>query len=466
VVELFHTLFHKDVITTEQLNVVLGTIGGYVWGIPLLVLLVGTGLYLTIRIKFLSFRRLGMGFKLAFFKNDKAISEGEGDISNFQSLMTALAATIGTGNIIGVATAILAGGPGALFWMWVSALVGMATKYSEAILAVRFREVNPAGQMAGGPMYYIKNGMHNKWLAWIFALLGSVAAFGIGNLVQVNAITVSLTHNFGMSNTASGICLMLITGYVVLGGIKSIGKASGIIVPFMAVGYMAAGLYIIITNFSLVPQAFATVLGDAFTGQALAGGAVGSVIRFGVARGVFSNEAGLGSAPIAAAAAKTDMPGRQALVSMIGTFIDTIMVCSMTGLIIVMSGLWQTTTKAQGGTLTSRAFEQFLPGVGNGIVDFGILFFAFSTILGWCYYGEKCCEYILGSKAVKPYRIVYSLAVFLGAVVELQIVWNIADIFNGLMAIPNLIALLALSSVIVSETDLFEKKLDEEKNNK
>ena len=448
-----------------QLNELLGTIGGYVWGVPLLVLLVGTGFYLTIRLKFLSFRRLLLGFKLAFFKNDKAVSEGEGDISNFQSLMTALAATIGTGNIIGVATAILAGGPGALFWMWISALVGMATKYSEAILAVRFREVNAAGEMAGGPMYYIKNGMHNKWLAWIFALLGSVAAFGIGNMVQVNAITVSLTRNFGMSHVASGLALMFLTAFVVLGGIKSIGKAAGIIVPLMAVGYMAAGLFIIFSNLALVPQAFALILGDAFTGQALAGGALGSVIRFGVARGVFSNEAGLGSAPIAAAAAKTDMPGRQALVSMIGTFIDTIMVCSMTGLVIVMSGLWQTTTKAQGGTLTSRAFEQFLPGVGNGVVDIGILFFAFSTILGWCYYGEKCFEYIFGAKAVKPYRVVYSLAVFIGAVVELQVVWNIADIFNGLMAVPNLIALLALSGVVVSESKLFEKKLDEERRN-
>lgn len=447
----------------EKLNALLGIIGGYVWGAPLLVLLVGTGLYLTIRLRFLSFRRLGLGFKLAFLKNDKAVSEGEGDISNFQSLMTALAATIGTGNIIGVATAILAGGPGALFWMWVSALVGMATKYSEAILAVRFREVNAAGEMAGGPMYYIKNGMHNKCLAWIFALLGSVAAFGIGNLVQVNAITVSLTSNFGMTHVASGISLMFITAFVVLGGIKSIGKAAGIIVPLMALGYMAAGLFIIFTNFSLIPQTLALVLEDAFTGQALAGGALGSVIRFGVARGVFSNEAGLGSAPIAAAAAKTDMPGRQALVSMIGTFIDTIMVCSMTGLIIVMSGLWKTTAKTQAGTLTSKAFEQFLPGFGNGIVDFGILFFAFSTILGWCYYGEKCFEYLFGAKAVKPYRVVYSLAVFLGAVVELQIVWNIADIFNGLMAVPNLIALLALSGVVVSESQLFEKKLDEER---
>lgn len=442
----------------------LNTLSGYVWGTPLLVLLMGAGIYLTLRLNFLPVRRLILGFKITFGLGEKHTvkDDATGDISHFQSLMTALAATIGTGNIVGVSTAIASGGPGALFWMWLSAFFGMATKYAEAILAVRFREQKANGQMAGGPMYYIKNGMHNSWLAGAFALFGSVAAFGIGNMVQANAIASSLGSNFKISALYVGVALTILTAAVVLGGIKSIGKTAGYLVPFMAVLYIIGGLLVLVQNSTQIPAAFGLIFQDAFTGKAVAGGAIGSVIRYGVARGIFSNEAGLGSAPIAAAAAKTDMPGRQALVSMLGTFIDTIIVCSMTGLVVIMSGLWQDSTQ-QGVALTSNAFEKFLPGYGGAIVGISLIFFAFSTILGWCYYGEKCFEYLCGLAVIKFYRGVYSLAVFIGSVSSLSLVWTVADIFNGLMAIPNLIALLALSGIVVEETKLFEAKLAEEK---
>ncbi|MDD4721530.1 MAG: sodium:alanine symporter family protein [Acidaminococcaceae bacterium] len=447
----------------ENLNGILVAISSMVWGVPLLVLLVGTGIFLTFKLRLLQVRKLLTGFKIAF--TPSTCNDSEGDISQFQALMTALAATIGTGNIVGVSTAVVAGGPGALFWMWLSAFFGMATKYAEAILAVRFRERKANGLMAGGPMYYIKNGMNSKWLASAFAFFGAFAAFGIGNMVQSNSVAMVVKENFGMSEVYTGVILTVFTGLVVLAGIKGIGKATGVMVPAMATFYMAGGLIIIFMNLDKIPGVFSLILGDAFTGKAVAGGALGTVIRFGVARGVFSNEAGLGSAPIAAAAAKTDMPGRQALVSMLGTFIDTIIVCSVTGIVVVMSGAWQD-GEFNGAILTSNAFNSFLPGIGKYIVAIGLIFFAYSTILGWCYYGEKCFEYLVGVKAVIGYRIVYTLAVFVGAVSSLSVVWNLADIFNGLMAVPNLIALVALSGVVLEETKAFEVKLQEEKEYK
>lgn len=443
----------------DWLNVIIGKISDIVWGPPLLVLLVGTGAYLSIRLSFLQFFQLGNALKLAFSKHQD--NQSEGDISHFQSLMTALAATIGTGNIAGVSTAVISGGPGAVFWMWITAIFGMATKYAEAVLAVKYREKDASGEMAGGPMYFLARGLGIRWLGSLFALFGAVAAFGIGNMVQSNSVALAVENSFKISPFYTGIVLTIITALVVIGGIKSIGKASGVLVPFMALFYVLGGILIIITNIDKLPSALGLILQDAFTGQAVAGGAVGTVIRYGVARGVFSNEAGLGSAPIAAAAAKTDMPGRQGLVSMTGTFLDTIVVCSITGIVLVMSGLWENTT-LNGAALTSEAFERMLPGFGGWIVSIGLILFAYSTILGWCYYGEKCMEYLLGRKSVLPYRVVYSMFVFVGTVANLKLVWDIADVFNGLMAIPNLIGLLGLSTVIINETAIFKQKVKEE----
>ena len=446
----------------ELLNTILGQLGDIVWGPPMLVFLVGTGIYLTIRIRGLQFVSLGYALKLAFSKSSNADDSHEGDISHFKSLMTALAATIGTGNIAGVATAIVSGGPGAVFWMWVTAIVGMATKYAEAILAVKYREKDAKGEMAGGPMYFLANGLNMPRLGWTFAFFGVVASFGIGNLVQVNSVADAINSSFGVSHLASGIVMAIFTAAVVIGGIKSIGTVTGYLVPIMAAIYVIGGLGIIVLNISKVPAALAIIFSDAFSGQAMAGGAIGTVIRYGVARGVFSNEAGLGSAPIAAAAAKTDYPGRQALVSMTGTFLDTIVVCSITGIAIVMTGLWSD-GKIKGAALTTRAFQDLLPGEFSGlIVTIGLILFAYSTVLGWCYYGEKCLEYIAGTTAVKWYRIFFSCVVVVGATMKLEMVWNIADVFNGLMAIPNLIGLVMLSNVVVSETKIFNKVRAEE----
>jgi AGCS family alanine or glycine:cation symporter len=420
-----------------------------VWGPPLLILLVGTGIYLTLRLSFLQVTQLPHALKLAFSKNQDHTSEG--DVSHFQSLMTALAATIGTGNIVGVATAVASGGPGAVFWMWMSAFFGMATKYAEGILAVKYRVQNEKGQMSGGPMYYIERGLGWKWLAVLFALFASLAAFGIGSSVQSNSVASSLQTAFGISPWITAIVLTALTALVILGGIKSIGRASSLIVPFMALFYVVGGLIIMILNIDKLPGALALIFTDAFTGEAIAGGAIGTVIRYGVARGLFSNEAGLGSAPIAAAAAKTDHPGRQALVSMTGTFLDTIVVCSITGITLVMSGLYAD-KNLKGVALTNEAFNQMLPVAGGWVVTIGLIFFAYSTVLGWAYYGEKCFEYLAGTKAVTGYRIVYIITVFLGCVAGLDIVWKIADVLNGLMAFPNLVALLGLSSIVVAET--------------
>jgi AGCS family alanine or glycine:cation symporter len=443
----------------SRLQELISQISDFVWGPPLLILLVGTGLYLTFRLSFLQFRTLPYALKLAFSPKHQD-RQSKGDISHYQALTTALAATIGTGNIAGVATAVVLGGPGAVFWMWITALVGMATKYAEGILAVKYRVENPDGQMSGGPMYYIERGLGWKWLAVLFALFGSVAAFGIGNLVQSNSVA-DAASTFNIPHWVTGIVLTVFAALVIIGGIKSIGRVTALFVPIMAVFYIVGGLIIMVLNYELVPTAIAYIFTDAFTGQAVAGGAIGAVIRWGVARGVFSNEAGLGSAPIAAAAAKTDYPGRQALVSMTQVFIDTIIVCSITGIVLVMGGLY--TSGAEGAALTTLTFESFLGRAGGWIVAIGLIFFASSTILGWSYYGEKCFSYLFGQKAIFLYRIIFVLMVFVGSITTLRVVWGVADILNGLMAIPNLIGLLALSGVVVAETKRFLDRVREEK---
>ncbi len=444
----------------ELFENLIAQINNIVWGPPLLALIVLTGLFLTIRIAFLQFSHLGYALKLSFSKNQDKNSQG--DISHFAALMTALAATIGTGNIVGVASAVILGGPGAVFWMWITALVGMATKYAEGVLAVKYRVVDERGEMSGGPMYYIEKGLGWKWLAVLFAAFASIAAFGIGNMVQSNAVAGNIESSLGINPWITGIILSVLTGLVILGGIKSIGRVTSFLVPFMAFFYVLGGLIIIVLNIGDVPAAIATIFTDAFTGSAMAGGAIGTVIRWGVARGVFSNEAGLGSAPIAAAAAKTDVPGRQALVSMTGTFLDTIVVASFTGIVITMSGLYNV-EGASKAVLTSQAFEMYLPGIGEWIVTIGIIFFAYSTILGWSYYGEKSFEYLFGAKSVMLYRILFTFSVLVGSGLSLNLVWDFSDAMNGMMAIPNLIGLLALSGVVVAETKIIKDKIKQEK---
>ena len=441
-----------------------GALNSLVWGPCMLVLLVGTGLFLTIRLRFISFRYLPYALKLAFtpYRGKKL----EGDISHFQALTTALAATIGTGNIAGVATAVTLGGPGAVFWMWVTALVGMATKYSEAILSVKYRIVDKNGEMAGGPMYFLEKGLNAKWLGMLFALFGAIAAFGIGNMVQSNSVADAINSTFSIPQLYTGIALAVLTALVVLGGIKSIGRVSSMLVPFMAILYILGGIIIIIMNIGQLPEAVMYIFRAAFAGHepvagGFAGATVAQAIRFGVARGVFSNEAGLGSAPIAAAAAKTDHPGRQALVSMTGTFLDTLIVCSITGLVLAITGLWQNSNpdSLTGAALTTAAFSKGLGQWGSWIVAIGIILFAYSTILGWAYYGEKCAEYLFGEWIIRPYRYIWVVFVAVGGYVKLSFVWDFADTMNGLMAIPNLIGLLLLSNVIVAESrDFFENR--------
>jgi len=444
-----------------------GTVNSIVWGPYMLALLVGTGLFLTVRLKFISFRYLPYALKLAFSPHQDETSEG--DINHFQALMTALAATIGTGNIAGVATAVVLGGPGAIFWMWVTALVGMATKYSEAILAVKYRIVDERGEMAGGPMYFLEKGLNMKWLGMLFAFFGAIAAFGIGNMVQSNSVADAVNASFGIPAIATGIVMAILTALVILGGIKSIGRVTSMIVPFMAVFYVIGGIIIIFLNIGQLPAAIAYIFEAAFgKAEAVGGGFAGAMVamRFGVARGVFSNEAGLGSAPIAAAAAKTDHPGRQAFVSMTGTFLDTIIVCSITGLVlaIVMLNADFMRGELTGAALTTAAFTHAMGSFGGWIVSIGIILFAYSTILGWAYYGEKCATYLCGIKILLPYRIIFVAFVAIGACLKLAFVWDFADTMNGLMAIPNLIGLLLLSKVVVSETeDFFNNKYKEEK---
>lgn len=445
----------------ERFEELLGTISGFVWGVPLLILIVGTGIYLTVRLGVLQVRLLPYALKLTFSKGvDK---NAEGDISHFQALSTAMAATVGTGNIVGVATAVVLGGPGAVFWMWFSAFFGMATKYGEAILAVKYRVTDARGQMAGGPMYYLEHGLKQKWLAVLFAIFGAIAAFGIGNMTQSNSIAAIVDETFGLSPWITGLLLTIFAALVILGGIQTIGKVTSYFVPFMVLFYVIAGLIIMVLNFDLIPSTLGTIFSAAFTGEAALGGAVGAAIRYGVARGVFSNEAGLGSAPIAAAAARTDMPGRQALVSMTQVLFDTLIVCSITGITIVMSGQYLT-SGLDGAPLTSAAFGQFLGGAGPYIVAFALILFASSTIIGWSYYGEKCFQYLFKNPSLLiVYRILFVLAVFLGATASLNAVWTFSDIMNGLMAIPNLIGLLGLSGVIVFETKRVIAKAKEEK---
>jgi AGCS family alanine or glycine:cation symporter len=436
----------------ETLDAIVSKINAFAWGPPMLILLVGTGFWLTINLRGLQFTKLGHALYLALIKR-KEDGDAPGDITHFQALMTAMAATVGTGNIAGVATAIAIGGPGALFWMWITGLVGMATKYAEAILAVKYREVDENGEMCGGPMYYISKGLNMPWLGTMFAVFASIAAFGIGNMVQANSVADAVEATFNIPFWVTGVTLMALSAIVILGGIKSIAKVTSLLVPIMIVFYVAAALFIIFSHISEVPAALMFIVKQAFNPTAAVGGFAGATImmaiRFGVARGVFSNESGLGSAPIAAAAAQTNSPTTQALVSMTQTFIDTILVCSMTGLVLVLTGVWS--NGQTGAELTTTAFAQGIPG-GGYIVTVGIILFAYSTILGWCYYGEKSIEYLFGVKSILPYRIVFILFIGVGSVAKLSLVWNISDTLNGLMAVPNLIGLILLTPVVVSET--------------
>jgi AGCS family alanine or glycine:cation symporter len=445
---------------------ILQYVNNIIWGFPMLMLIIGTGVFLTIRLRFLQLRKLLYAHRLIFAKDNSRDSSRDsskrnsvkGDISQFQALTTALAATLGTGNIAGVATAIYFGGAGALFWMWISGFIGMATKYSEAILAVKFRVIDERGNISGGPMYYIEKGLGIKWLGILFCVFGSLAAFGIGNMVQSNSVAAVINSTYNISPWITGVILMLITSIVILGGIQGIGKVTAILVPIMALSYTIGGVIVIAVNYMLVPVAFQAIIDGAFSGMAITGGTLGSAIRFGVARGVFSNEAGIGSSAIAAAAARTDYPAKQALVSMTQTFIDTIIICTITGFAILTSGALG--NGLTGAALTTSAFQMALPGFGAHIVSIGLVLFAYSTILGWCYYGEKCIEYLMGRTIIPLYRALFLLAVFYGAILRLDLVWAFADIMNGLMAIPNLIALIFLSNVVISETNRFFFKND------
>ena len=431
-----------------------------VWGPPMLVLIVGTGVYLTTRINFMSITKIGYVLKNTLLKMFDKSTVGEGEITPFQAVATALAATIGTGNIAGVATAIALGGPGAVFWMWLSAIFGMATKYGEVVLAIKYREKTPDGRFVGGPMYYIRNGLNLKWLAAIFALFGALAAFGIGNMTQANSVAAVLESNFGVNKWISGIIVAAATAAVVLGGLKRIVQVTEKLVPFMAAFYVLGGIIILVTNAARIPAAFGLIFSQAFTGTAAVGGFAGSTImmaaRYGVARGVFSNEAGLGSAPIAHAAATTDNPVRQGLWGIFEVFMDTIVVCTITALSIMVTGVWQ--TGETGAALSALAFDTAIPGIGGSIVAVGVLLFAYSTIIGWEYYGERCAEYLLGSKAILPYRILFIPFIVIGAIGGLVTIWDIADTLNGLMAIPNLIGVLGLSGVIIKLTKEYFSK--------
>jgi len=442
----------------SRLSALVDQAAGFVWGPWLLVpLLLLTGLFLTLRLRGLQFHKVWHAFYLAFVVRRE--HGAKGDISHFQALMTALSATVGTGNIVGVATAIALGGPGALFWMWMTGLVGMATKYSEALLSVKYRVTNAAGRQCGGPMYYLSEAVPwrplGRLLGALFALFTASAAFGIGNMVQSNAVADALDGAFGVPKSTSGIAIALLLAAVTLGGIKSIGRFTGVFVPVMIVVYMAAACLVLVLHAGAIPALVALIVRSAFTATAATGGFVGAgvaqAVRFGVARGIFSNESGLGSAGIAAAAAQTDQPVRQALVSMTQTFIDTLVVCTMTGLCLLATGAWQ--SGLDGAKLTQLAFQQGLPGnAGPAIVSICLAMFAFSTVIGWSYYGDRSIEYLFGSKVVPLYRVLYVAAAYAGAVRSLNFVWTLSDLLNGLMALPNLVGLILLSGVIVRET--------------
>ena len=439
---------------------ILGEINNMVWGPGMLVLLVGTGLYLTIGLRFFSFRKIPEGFA-SLWKSRSAT--GDGEISPFNALMTALAATIGTGNIVGVATAIFIGGPGALFWMWMTALVGMATKFAEVLLAVHYRETTPEGNYVGGAMYFIKNGLGPKWkwLGTLFAVMVTVACFGTGNLVQCNAISESMFNTFSVPTWVTGLILAAVMGSVLLGGLKRIGEVAGKIVPAMSVVYVIISLVVIISNIGEVPRVFWWIITDAFTPTAAVGGFTGAsimmAIRMGMARGIFSNEAGLGTAPMAHATAATHSPMRQAIIGMLDVFIDTIIVCSMTGFAILVTGMWCNESGYRGAAITINAFESAMPGFGAILASICLLFFAFTTALGWCVYGERCALYLWGDKALKPFRLIYTIVIPVGCVTQLDVVWLIADTFNALMVVPNLVGLLLLSPVVFKMVKDYEK---------
>ena len=451
-----------------QLKDLLQNISDFIWGPPLLILLVGTGVYLTLRLRLLQIFKLPLALKYVFGKDEEENDEGaEGDVSSFGALCTALSATIGTGNIVGVATAVKAGGPGALFWMWIAAFFGMATKYAEGVLAIKYREVDENGNMAGGPMYYIQNGLGLKWLAKIFAVLGiGVAFFGIGTFGQVKSISDAASITFKVPLILTAIIVTVLVALVTLGGIKRISRVSEKVVPFMAGIYILGAVLVLICNYSAIPGAVSIIIRSAFNPQAALGGAAGITVQIalqrGVGRGVFSNEAGLGSAPIAAAAAKTKSPVRQGLISMTGTFFDTIVICTMTGLAIVLTGAYS--SPLEGAALTTAAFEAGLPFavIGKYIVNIGLIFFAFTTILGWNYYGERCAEYLLGVKSILPYRMIFIALVAVGPFLSLDLIFIIADIVNGMMAFPNLIGLIGLRKVVIKETEDYFQQLKEE----
>lgn len=443
----------------QQLADWLSRASGWLWGAPLLILLVGTHLFLTVRLRFIQ-RFIGKAIKLSVTRDEG----GSGDVSPFAALTTALAATIGTGNIVGVATAVAAGGPGAVLWMWLTGVFGISTKYAEALLSVKYRVTKADGTIAGGPMYVLERGLKCKPLAILFALFTAFAAFGIGNMVQANAITSMANESMGVPTWVSGIVITILTAVVVLGGLRSIAKVCEALVPFMTVFYILGCLVLIVIGWRTLPDTLSKIVSCAFTGQAAVGGFLGAGIReamrFGIARGLFSNESGLGSAPIVAAAAKTRNPVRQALVSASGTFWDTVVVCALTGIVIVNSGEWM--NGLSGAALTHAAFTK-LPVVGSIILTVGLLTFAFSTILGWSYYGERAAEYLFGTKVIIPYRLLWVVAIMGGSVLQLHMVWDFADIANGLMAVPNLISLLALQGVLVAETRhwLWQGRIDE-----
>jgi AGCS family alanine or glycine:cation symporter len=451
----------------DKLLEVLDNINNFIWGPPLLILMIVVGVLLTVRLRGVQIRHLIYAHKLAFTRDD---GKAEGDISHFQALMAALAGTIGIGSITGIATALAVGGLGSLFWMWIAAFFGMATKYAEAILAIKYRQTDKAGGMCGGPMYYLEKGLKAKWLGVLFAIFAIGSSFGLGSMVQSNSVANAVQSTFSISPYLTGAILVILSAIPLLGGIKSIGKVVGILVPAMAGFYLLISLSVVLINITQVPHAFMMIFKTAFTGQAAAGGFVGSTfmmaVQLGISRGVFSSEAGLGSSSIAAAAARTDSPGRQALVSMCSVFITTGVVCTLTGLAIattgVLGGVDQNGFTLNGSALALAAFESVLP-YGGLMVTLAIIPFGYSTILSWSYYGERSAEYLFGSKSIRYYRVFFILAVFLGAILNLQIVWRFSNIMNGLMAFPNLIGILFLSGIVARETELFEGILKQER---
>ncbi len=444
---------------------IVDTVNGFVWGPVMLTLLLGTGIYLTIGLKGMTISHIPYAFRQLFKGRE---SSGEGEITPFNALMTSLSSTIGMGNIAGVATAIGLGGPGALFWMWCAAFVGMATKYAEAVLAVNYRETDELGRKVGGPMYYIKNGLGGnwKWLGMAFALFGSLAGFGLANTVQSNAVSQVLETNFAVPTVVSGLVMAVLVGTVLLGGIKRIAVVAGKLVPFMALLYISATLLILITHAADIPAAVVLVVDSAFNGAAATGGFAGATLmlalRMGIARGIFSNEAGLGSAPIAHAAAETNSPVRQGTIAMLGTFIDTLVICTMTGLVLIVTGVWS--GEPQGAAMTLAAFTSALP-FGDLLLSICVALFAFTTMLGWSYYGERCAEFLLGPRVITPFRVLWVIGIFVGTQMSLELVWKMTDALNGLMAIPNLIALIFLSPVVFKLTQEYfadEAKLAQE----